>query len=175
MSKKLDSITLELNLGIFKISGKWKPKESERKAAWELYVELVTRISVMELKKGHGLLTEALNSLYSIFSTTREILKKGGPDLARPQEGAEYSLGRLAINILNFELRPLLSEWHPLLLDYEIHKPINESIKSYEDKWEFNETLRKKLDETRKNLIKYAKYLALAAEVESIQDEIQEK
>lgn len=41
---KPDEVTVSLNLrfGPGGISGKWAPDEAERKAAWEMYVELVT-------------------------------------------------------------------------------------------------------------------------------------
>lgn len=54
----------------------------ERDAAWELYVEVVTRIAVVELKPGEGSLREALSSLSSPFATTRDILRKYGQRLA---------------------------------------------------------------------------------------------
>jgi hypothetical protein len=61
----LKAIKIKFSLPwIGEIGGEWEPDESEVKAAWELYVELVTRISVVELKPGQGLLREALGSLY---------------------------------------------------------------------------------------------------------------
>ncbi len=44
-----------------KLSGKWEPEQVERDAAWEMYVDVVTRISVMPLAPGQGILREALN------------------------------------------------------------------------------------------------------------------
>ena len=38
-----------------------------------MYIELVTRIAVIELRPEEGLLREALSSLYSLFDTTRKI------------------------------------------------------------------------------------------------------
>ena len=86
MKKELESIELDLNLLFFRIKGKWKPDQQEKNAAWELYVELVTRISVVELKKSEGILREALNSLYSLFPTTRQVLRKYGPSIAATHE-----------------------------------------------------------------------------------------
>ena len=88
-----------------------------RRGRW--YVELVTRISVVELKPHEGLLSEALSSLYTLFDTTREILKRYGPTVAQPKGEAGLSFGYLAVEILNRVLRPVLAYWHPLLLDYE--------------------------------------------------------
>ena len=174
MSSKLDSIELDLNLFFFRIKGKWKPDQQEKKAAWELYVELVTRISVVELKKSEGILREALNSLYSLFPTTRQVLRKYGPSIASTHEDADYSLARLAVNFLNYELRPILSRWHPLLQDYEEQRAKGVSIKVHEDRWDKNQELRTVLDESRKKLITYSKYLALAAGIVPLIEESKE-
>lgn len=40
--------------GFGNIEGSWEPDERERNAAWKLYVELVTRTAVVELKPGEG-------------------------------------------------------------------------------------------------------------------------
>lgn len=159
----------------FKVTGTWKPDETERKAAWELYVELITRISVIELKENDGILREALNSLYSLFSTTRDILRNYGPSVAVTHEDANYSLGKLAVNLLNFELRPLLARWHPLLQDYESRKEKDMSVKAHEDKWENGKELREELNKARVVLIDYSKYLAKAAGVEPLLDDEQVK
>lgn len=42
------------------ISGTWEPDEAERRAAWELCVELITRVAVVKLGTAEGLLREAL-------------------------------------------------------------------------------------------------------------------
>lgn len=41
------SVGVKLNLRVVEISGTWEPNDAERRAAWELYVELVTRVSVV--------------------------------------------------------------------------------------------------------------------------------
>jgi len=165
---ELKDIKVSLNLQFLKIEGTWKPTQKEREAAWELYVELVTRISVVELRDKEGILREALNSLYSIFGTTREILRKYGPEIAISRDGKSISFGELAISILNYQLRPLLSKWHPLLLDYENKRDPEMSLKEHEDKWERNMELRKELNETRKILILYSNLLAEAANIKPL-------
>src|SRR5207244_6175375 len=101
------------------VEGTWEPDQAERDAAWEMYVELVTRISVAPLAPDEGLLREALSSLYTVFGTTRAILRKYGPSVARPKGEGTLSLGHLAVAILNRVLRPVLAKWHPMLLHYE--------------------------------------------------------
>lgn len=166
---KLDSIKVSLNIPLIgNVTGVWKPNDAEKKAAWELYVELVTRISIAELKKDEGILWEALTSLYSIFQTTREILRQHGAAVAVPRKKGEISFGKLAIIILNYQLRPVLSKWHPLLSDYEEQRNSGESIKSHEEKWEHNKELRDELNKTRKVLMQYSVYLAKVADVEPL-------
>ncbi len=163
---KLKSIEVYLNVPLLGgVKGTWVPSDDERLAAWELYIELVTRISVVKLETGQGILREALDSLYSLFATTRRVLRKHGPSVAVAKGKGDISLGELAIIILNYQLRPLLSEWHPRLQDYESKRGPEVSIGAHEDGWEHNSELRKRLDETREILIAYADLLAKAAKV----------
>ncbi len=163
---KLTSVKVNLSLPfIGSVEGVWGPDERERDAAWELYVELITRISVVELKPDEGLLREALSSLYSLFATTRDILKKYGASVARPKGEGFISFGYLAVAILNTVLRPVLAKWHPLLLDYESKKESNISTIEHEKNWENHEELRKVLNNIRHILIEYANLLAEVADV----------
>jgi hypothetical protein len=91
----LKKVSISLPFGIG--SAEWEADKTERRAAWSLYVELVTRIAVEPLDGEKGLLREALNSLYSLFGTTREILKEAGPKV-----GASHrSVGGIAIAFLH--------------------------------------------------------------------------
>jgi len=150
------------------VEGTWEPDESEKKAAWEMYVELITRISVAELKPDEGLLREALSSLYTLFNTTRNILRRYGPSIARPKGKGSISFGYLAVAILNLVLRPVLAKWHPLLLDYESTKNSTVSPIVHERKWDKHEELRQTLNEVRGKIIEYANLLAQVADVPSL-------
>lgn len=166
---KLTSVKVSLNLPyIGGIEGTWKPDENERKAAWEMYVELVTRISVAELRPGEGLLREALTSLYTLFSTTRAILRQYGPSIAKPKGKGSLSFGYIAVAILNTVLRPALAKWHPLLLDYENHKDTSVSPLEHEKNWDKHDELRQHLNDVRLSLIEYANILATVAKVPSL-------
>lgn len=166
--KKPISVKVSLKLPVFEIEGIWVPDEKQREAAWEMYVELITRIAVAELKPDEGLLREALSSLYSLFNTTREILRKYGPAVAKPKGKHNLSFGYLAVAILNLVLRPVLARWHPLLLDYENSKDGNISPLKHELSWEKAGELREVLNSTRKILIDYADLLAQVAGVPSL-------
>src|SRR5205809_401846 len=98
---KLRSVNATLDTGLIKVEGRWEADESEQRAAWELYVELVTRVAVQELKAEEGLLREALTSLYAVFAETRRILRHYGPDLAKPKGKGTLCFGQIAVKVLN--------------------------------------------------------------------------
>lgn len=150
------------------IEGTWEPDDAERKAAWEMYVELVTRIAVAQLGSDEGLLREALNSMYSLFATTRSILREYDPGIAQPKGDNELSFGYLAIAVLNTVLCPLLAKWHPLLKDYEDLRTGTISSVAYERAWEHHTALRKEIDDVRLVLVQYANLLAEVAGVPSL-------
>src|SRR5437868_3696987 len=83
--RKLQKFDVKLKLPLAEVRGTWVPDDAERMAAWELYVELVTRSAVVELAPTEGLLREALSSLYALFDLTRAILKRYGPSVAKPK------------------------------------------------------------------------------------------
>lgn len=142
------------------ISGTIAFDDKEQKAAWELYVELVTRISVVKLHPDEGLLREALSSIYTLFGSTREILRQNGPEIAQVKSGGDLSFGALAVRVLNEILRPVLAKWHPILEDYESTKPEGESRLEHEKNWEHNAELRQVIEDTRAILDNYAQNLA---------------
>ncbi len=156
----LKSIKVGLKLGPFEIGGDWEPDESERKAAWEMYVELVTRISVAELKPDEGILREAMTSLYSLFGTTREILRRYGPTIATGKDGGSLSFGYIAVAVLNGALRPVLASWHPRLGSYEITRPATVSVAEHEAVWPEAAALRAELNQVRGVLLAYTDLLA---------------
>ena len=150
----LKKVSVSLPFGIG--SAEWESDPKERIAAWSLYVELVTRIAVQPLGIDFGLLREVLNSLYSLFETTREILKEAGPDVGASHE----SVGGIAIIVLNNGLRPFLSKWHPLLQAWEAKRPADLSPKEHEQNWSEEPKAREELAKLRSDLEQYANALA---------------
>jgi hypothetical protein len=112
-----------------------------------------------------GLLREALRSLYSLFGTTREILRKYGPSVGKPKGRGRISFGLLAVAVLNTVLRPVLSKWHPTLEEYESEKPVDISPSEHERWWEQANELRDSLNEARSKLVEYSGILAEVAGV----------
>jgi hypothetical protein len=158
---KLSKLELSLPFGLGKVE--WEPDVVEKKAAWSLYIELVTRIAVEPIPESQGHLREALSSLYSLFATTRQILREAGPQVGI----SEGSLGWLAIEVLNHGLRPFLSYWQPLLEDWETKRLADISRQEHERKWSESSKLREALENLRKELKQYADALALIAEVQN--------
>jgi len=139
----------------------WLSDESQRRAAWELYVELVTRVSVQPLDLDHGLAREALTSLHALFGVTREILRRHGPGVGAVRE----SVGGIAIAVLNQGVRPFLAKWHPALLEWEETRRPGCSVKTHERNWDQEPMLRGELEKLRNQLGKYAKALGKIANV----------
>lgn len=148
--------SLGLPFGVGSVGGEWAPDDSERQASWEMFVELVTRVTVVELHEEEGLLREALDSFYSLFGTTREILRVHGPTTATSASGSAVSFGHLAVAVLNWGIRPLLSKWHPLLEDYELDRPPSVSRLDWERRWERKHEIREDVEEVREFLVAYA-------------------
>lgn len=153
-------VSLNIPFGIGGVE--WEVDQTQSRAAWSLYVELVTRIAVEPLQTDGGLVREALNSLYSLFDTTREILKSAGPDVG----ASKNSVGGIAIAVLNKGIRPFLAEWHPKLQVHEAQRPPHLSPKEHEQQWSEEPQLLSKLAELRGELEQYANALAVIAGVE---------
>jgi hypothetical protein len=124
----------------------FKVASDNRLVAWHLFVETTTRVSTQPLAPGSGNLREALSSLYSLFQAIRESLKGARP--SRPVIGP--TVEELGIAMLNQELRPFLSRWHPLLREWE---------QGHDDEpersWEHNAECRAELAELQERLGSY--------------------
>jgi hypothetical protein len=128
-----------------------------RMVAWKLFVETVTRVSTQALDEEEGLLRETLSSLYGLFATTREILKATRP--STPIPGGQ-TVEHLAITMLNLELRPFLSKWHPRLREFEKRHP-----DASESAWGENASCRQELRTVQSNIHRYALGFAALAGV----------
>ncbi|HEX6095604.1 MAG TPA: hypothetical protein VF432_04700 [Thermoanaerobaculia bacterium] len=94
----------ELKINAYFLEMKWEPKDGDRDAAWELYAELLTRVTTQALSTEHGDEKAALDSVYSIFPTTREIMKRRG------RHAVEFT--KIAVVVLNQIIRPFTAKWH---------------------------------------------------------------
>jgi hypothetical protein len=158
---KATKLTVSLPFGLGQME--FEPDEVQQRAAWELYVELTTRIAVQPLGQEEGLMNEALTSLYNLFGATRQILREAGPSVAQ----GPNSFGPMAIEVLNKGLRPFLAKWHPLLLAHEQKRPPEVSARDHERSWERAAELREELAGVQEQLTIYAASLAKIAGVVS--------
>ena len=78
--------------------------DADKKAAWDLYIELLTRITTPMLPEEYGDEEGVLESIHSLFKTTRDVLKANGP--------ACVQLTKIAVVVLNQKIRPFTSKWH---------------------------------------------------------------
>lgn len=93
---------VKLNLSAFQLEMSFKAIDQD--AAWDLYIELLTRIVTQPLPAEAGDEKTALDSVYSLFPTTREILRRHG------RGAIEFS--KVAIPVLNQIVRPFTAKWH---------------------------------------------------------------
>ena len=124
--------------------------DADKKAAWELYVELLTRITTQPLDDYAGNEVSALGSIFSLFSTTRSIIKGYGPSC--------IGFTKIAIVILNQKIRPFTSKWHKLNSE--------DCFKNEEYRIQF----RTELELVQQILQKYSHLLSEMAGVEDLTD-----
>ena len=86
--------------------------------------------------------------------------------MARPKSGHELSFGYLAVSMLNRVLRPLLTEWHPRLRNWERNNPHQD-----EGEWEERREFLDALDDVRALLRQYANLYAEVAGVPELMED----
>ena len=145
----------QFNLTKVRLGPRWANVEidftdEDRNAAWELYVEMLTRIVTQPLPVSAGDEQTALDSVYSLFATTREILRRRGKDTVQ--------FGKVAIPVLNQVVRPFAAKWH------------RESLASAFDCKAKQEEFREQLEQLQADLRNYNRLLAKIAGVEDLTD-----
>lgn len=128
----------------------WQPKDKDKDAAWELYIELLTRIATQPLPKKHSDEATALESIHKLFGLTREIVKRHG------RECIEFT--KIAIVVLNQIVRPFTAKWHK--------EELSDAFADSQKRDEF----RKELIGLQTALKYYAKMLSDMAGVEDLTD-----
>ncbi len=126
----------------------WSPEPDDQEAAWELYIELLTRVTTQRLPLEHGEEQRALSSIYELFPLTRDILKSKG------RKCREFS--RISIVVLNQIVRPFTAKWHSRLAE---NTPLTGQA---------GNEFRADLYELQGELVRYARMLADMAGVEDL-------
>ncbi len=128
----------------------WAPKDEDKDAAWELYIELLTRTTTQQLPGEHGAETTALESVYMLFDLTREVIKRRG------RSCIEFS--KIAIVILNQKIRPFSAKWHGEM-----------TVGAFDDPTK-RKQFRTELAELQSVLMIYTRMLADMARIEDISE-----
>lgn len=126
----------------------WKPQDEDKAAAWDLYVELLTRIATQSLEPEHGDERTALDSIFALFGITRQVLKSNTRDCK------EFT--KIAVVVLNQVIRPFTAKWHRL------------SLKGAFNNQDQCVLFRSELNELQMKLRRYTQMLADMAGVEDL-------
>lgn len=143
---RLDKIRLNLKVVQMELSF----QEDDKDAAWELYIEMLTRIVTQTLPPGTGDERVALDSVYSLFPVTRKILRRRGR--------GTIQFTKVAVPVLNQIVRPFSSKWH------------RESLSGAFDDPAKREEFRLELMVLQDDLRNYNRMLAEIASVEDLTD-----
>lgn len=152
---KLRDRLRKFQLDKIKLGPKWANAEisfisADEDAAWDLYVEMLTRITTQPLPSDVGDEKTALDSVFSLFPTTREILRRRG------RSAIQFS--KIAVPMLNQIVRPFTAKWHRESMEGAFENPAKRA--------EF----REELTALQKDLRNYARLLAEIANVEDLTD-----
>ena len=140
--------SLKINLGI--LDAEWKPNDHDKDAAWELYIELITRVATQQLEPDAGDENAALDSIYKLFDLTRATIKGKG------RHCIEFT--RIAVVVLNQKIRPFTAKWHRLAKQGAFTNEVQRAL------------FRTELDELQTLLRNYTRMLAAMAAVEDLTD-----
>lgn len=130
------------------LSREWTCTEDDRHAAWELAIELLTRITTQPLPDQDGDEKAALTSVYRLFDICRQLLREHGRD------AMGFTL--LTLAVLNQKVRPFTAKWHP--------KSESGAFESSDVCKEF----RSELSEIRTTLVQFGGALAVMADAEDL-------
>ena len=167
MGFQIKSVKVSLPFGIGGVT--IQVDEAQKQVAWTLYIEIATRIAGAERLPGTGSPREALNSLHSIFETTRTALRQAGSGAASGRE----SVGPLAIQVLNKGLRKFLDEWHTKLSAFEIAQAQQQrqefgggaKVIIDESQWSERDLFFQELEVKRQEMLEYLDALAEIADI----------
>ncbi len=146
----LNKWKLDLKIKIPIINAEFTFQDTDKNAAWELYIELLTRIAIQPLATDTGDEETALKSMYELFGITREIIKKNGYNCIQ--------FTKIALVVLNQVIRPFTAKWHKLSIEG-----------AFRDKAKCKE-FRKELEKIQEKLRSYTGLLSDIIGIEDLTD-----
>lgn len=105
----------------------WSPTEPDRAVAWDVYVELKTRIATEELKDDEGDDSAALTSIYNLFSVSRESIRANGVRSANS--------AMLISTFLNQRVRPFTAKWHKASVEGTLNAAGNVTCREFREEF----------------------------------------
>ncbi|MEM7394278.1 MAG: hypothetical protein AAF492_18215, partial [Verrucomicrobiota bacterium] len=129
----------------------WAPTEEDKSAAWEIYIQLSSRITIQTMSSDQGDDKTALTSVYKLFPLAREIFARHGR--------RSSNLATLVLTFLNQRVRDFTTHWHGKVTD-------DENLFDHDHE---HENFRTELERVRKSCVRLAKALADIAEVEVVE------
>jgi hypothetical protein len=102
--EKWDLTSLKINTPFLEME--WVPRDEDKVAAWELYIELM---ATQHLEPEAGDEAAALKSIADLFELTRDTIKRNGRYCT--------NFTRIAVVILNQKVRPFTAKWHPIVIE----------------------------------------------------------
>jgi hypothetical protein len=145
--EKWDLTSLKVNVHFLEMT--WEPRDEDKTAAWELYVELITRVATQHLEPEAGDELAAVKSIADLFALTRETIKRNGRHC--------INFTRIAVVVLNQKVRPFTAKWHRRI----VAGPLSDADKV---------ALREELRALQTDLRNYTRLLAELADVEDMTD-----
>lgn len=82
----------------------WQPSDDDKQVAWLIYTELRSRVTTQDLPYSDGQDAAALESVYTLFKTTRDAVNKQGLNC--------QIVAHVAFCMLNKVVRPFTAKWH---------------------------------------------------------------
>lgn len=127
----------------------------QRRVAWRLFVEIATRIATQPVEEEAGDDGVALTSLYQLFQVTRKALTEMEPT----PNAIGPTVETYAMDMLNRDLRPFLSKWHPKW---------DQFAKTGTGEWPLHAEFRRELANVQREIRRRAHGLAELAGVKNV-------
>lgn len=145
--EKWNLTSLRISTGFLEME--WQAGDEDKNAAWELYVELITRVATQYLEPDEGDEAAAMQSIQAMFGLTRTIIIRNGRH--------SINFARIAVVVLNQVIRPFTARWHMRLENGMLDEPARKIF-------------RQELRSLQEDLRNYTRLLADIAGVEDLTD-----
>lgn len=103
-------IHVELKLPMINsLKGKWTVNDLQRQASWEMYIQVITRISSLPLERSQRNAEQEFSDLNDLLEAMRGVLGKYGPSSGEKGGDGELSFAYITLVLINVLIRPVLA------------------------------------------------------------------